>query len=108
MGEGCSEESGQHLQRHCGSTSLVFRGCSVSPSVPVQVEEGPVFRWTSNGSACLPGSPGRLPPCTVGLSEAAQFLVGPFGDPQPSSGFFPEFQNKDTSQHLFSQGGRKQ
>lgn len=53
----------------------------------------------------LLGCPGRLPPRTVGLSEAARFLAGPFRDPQPSGGFFPEFQNKGASQYPFSQEG---
>lgn len=100
MGEGCSEESEQHLQRHCGSLLLDFRGCSVRPSVPGQSEEnterrfpiraGLTFRRVSDGVGValnvLPGSPGQPASLTVGALGSSPPHGCLFGDPSPRVG----------------------
>ena len=59
VGEGCSEESEQHLQKHCGSLALGFQGrpqsrCQERRGRRFPTWDGPVSHWVCEGTRVAP------------------------------------------------------
>ena len=105
VGEGCSEESEQHLQKHCGSSALGFRGrpqcrCQERRGRRFPTWDGPVSRWVCEGIGVAPRA--SHPPSHWGPQK--QPVRGP---PAHRRFFPPEFLSDDISPPHLSQGGRR-